>query len=166
SESSSKSSPLELSALITDAGWKIKVVILGQDPYHDDGQAEGLSFSVPVGITPPPSLKNIYKELSADKDITGFTIPTHGCLKKWTEEGVFLLNATLTVVAHKVNSHAKYGWQKFTDEVIKTISEKCSGVVFILWGNFAQKKEKLIDKSKHEIIKTAHPSPLSFVSTL
>ncbi|KAK3108246.1 hypothetical protein FSP39_004018 [Pinctada imbricata] len=141
---------------------KVKVVLLGQDPYHDDGQAMGLSFSVPVGIPPPPSLKNIYKELTTDKDIKNFTPPSHGCLEKWSEQGILLLNATLTVKAHQPNSHAKYGWQKFTDAVIKHISENSKErVVFLLWGGFAHKKEKLINKDRHSIIKTAHPSPLS-----
>lgn len=142
---------------------KVKVVILGQDPYHDDGQAMGMSFSVPVGKALPPSLKNMYKELVNDKKIKNFTdMPDTGCLEKWAERGVLLINATLTVEAHKPNSHAKYGWQKFTDNVIKIISDQCSGVVFVLWGNFAHKKEKLVDSTKHRIIKTAHPSPLSF----
>ncbi|OWF40480.1 uracil-DNA glycosylase-like [Mizuhopecten yessoensis] len=140
---------------------KVKVVILGQDPYHDDGQAMGMAFSVPPGVKPPPSLKNIYKELTNDDKIKKFTTPTHGNLEAWAKRGVFLLNATLTVEAHQPNSHAKYGWQKFTDKVIQIISENCSGVAFILWGNFAHKKESLIDGTKHTIIKTAHPSPLS-----
>lgn len=142
---------------------KVKVVILGQDPYHDDGQAMGLSFSVPDGIAKPPSLVNIYKELVNDKDIKNFTeVPKTGCIEKWAKQGVLLINATLTVEAHKANSHSKYGWQTFTDNVIKTISTECDGVVFVLWGNFAHKKEKLVDLSKHAVIKTAHPSPLSF----
>ncbi|XP_062518064.1 uracil-DNA glycosylase-like [Corticium candelabrum] len=138
---------------------KVKVVILGQDPYHDNGQAHGLSFSVPRGIKPPPSLKNIYKEL--EKDINGFVAPDHGCLEKWAQKGVLLLNATLTVEAHKANSHAKIGWQIFTDAIIRIINENCTGIVFILWGNFAQKKGKIIDTTKHKVINTAHPSPLS-----
>lgn len=142
---------------------KVKVVILGQDPYHNYDQAMGMSFSVPVGVALPPSLKNMYKELVNDKNIKNFTdMPATGCLEKWAERGVLLINATLTVEAHKPNSHAKYGWQKFTDNVIKIISDQCSGVVFVLWGNFAHKKEKLVDSTKHRIIKTAHPSPLSF----
>ncbi|KAL4221909.1 hypothetical protein ACF0H5_017962 [Mactra antiquata] len=141
---------------------KVKVVILGQDPYHNDGQAMGLSFSVPEGIPIPPSLKNIYKELYRDPNINGFVIPDHGNLVPWTQQGILLLNATLTVEAHRANSHAKLGWQIFTDSVIKCVSDWCSHVVFILWGGFAHKKEKLIDWTKHEIIKTAHPSPLSF----
>lgn len=137
----------------------VKVVILDQDPYHGEGQAHGLSFSVPKGVPPPPSLKNIYKELMTD--IPGFKTHEHGCLEKWAKQGVLLLNATLTVRAKEPNSHAKLGWQKFTDGVIKKISDKLSGVVFILWGGFAHKKEKLIDTSRHGIVKTAHPSPLS-----
>lgn len=141
---------------------KIKVVILGQDPYHDDGQAMGLSFSVPKGMKVPPSLVNIYKELIADPEIDGFITPDHGCLEKWAKDGVLLLNATLTVTAHQPNSHSKYGWQSLTDAIIGLVSETQQGVVFILWGGFAHKKEKLIDQKKHAVIKTAHPSPLSF----
>nr|XP_034309879.1 uracil-DNA glycosylase isoform X2 [Crassostrea gigas] len=141
---------------------KIKVVILGQDPYHDDGQAMGLSFAVPRGMKVPPSLKNIYKELNADPDIDGFVTPDHGCLEKWAKNGVLLLNATLTVKAHQPNSHSKYGWQSLTDAIIRLVSETQQGVVFILWGGFAHKKEKLIDQKKHGVIKTAHPSSLSF----
>ncbi|CAH1241224.1 UNG [Branchiostoma lanceolatum] len=138
---------------------KVKVVLLGQDPYHDVDQAHGLSFSVRPGVKIPPSLKNIYKELSSD--IPGFTAPDHGCLEKWAEEGVLLLNATLTVQAHKPNSHAKIGWQKFTDAAITVVSDHAQGVVFLLWGGFAQKKEKLVDTAKHRVVKTTHPSPLS-----
>ncbi|XP_021373253.1 uncharacterized protein LOC110463184 [Mizuhopecten yessoensis] len=141
---------------------EVKVVIVGQDPYHADGQAMGLAFSVPLGVEPPPSLKNIYKELTNDDEIKDFKTPTHGNLETWASRGVFLLNATLTTYANRSHSHAKYGWQKFTDRVIQIISENCSGVVFILWGNFAHEKESLIDKVKHTIIKTAHPSPLSY----
>lgn len=140
---------------------KVKVVILGQDPYHDNGQAMGLCFSVPKDIKTPPSLKNMYTELERDPQIAGFKAPDHGCLQKWAENGILLLNATLTVEAHQANSHAKFGWQKFTDAVIQAVSEQCSHVVFILWGGFAHKKEKLIDAKKHGIVKTAHPSPLS-----
>ncbi|OFX56790.1 MAG: uracil-DNA glycosylase [Bacteroidetes bacterium GWA2_30_7] len=137
---------------------KVKVVILGQDPYHGTGQAHGLCFSVPEGIKPPPSLVNIYKELNSDID---FQIPNHGNLKKWTEQGVLLLNATLTVRANQAGSHQNKGWEIFTDSVIKTISEKKNNVVFLLWGKYAQAKELLIDKSKHFILKAAHPSPFS-----
>lgn len=136
----------------------IKVVIIGQDPYHGPGQAHGLCFSVPKGIKPPPSLVNIFKELQQD---VGITIPNHGNLEKWANQGVLLLNATLTVKAHTAGSHQGKGWEVFTDNVIKTISEQKEGVVFLLWGRFAQNKEKIIDTSKHFILKSAHPSPLS-----
>lgn len=137
----------------------LKVVILGQDPYHNDGQAHGLSFSVPEGIAIPPSLRNIYSELATD--IPGFSIPKHGNLTKWAEQGVLLLNATLTVRAHEAGSHQKKGWEKFTDEIIKGISESTEHVVFILWGSYAIKKAALIDHSKHLILTAVHPSPLS-----
>ncbi|MGB7528506.1 uracil-DNA glycosylase [Sphingobacterium cellulitidis] len=138
---------------------KLKVVILGQDPYHNDGQAHGLSFSVPQGIAIPPSLRNIYTELVTD--IPGFRYPTHGDLTKWAEQGVLLLNATLTVRAHEAGSHQKKGWEYFTDEVIKSISEQSEHVVFMLWGSYAIKKSGLIDQSKHLILTAVHPSPLS-----
>ncbi|KAK6166371.1 hypothetical protein SNE40_023083 [Patella caerulea] len=138
---------------------QVKVVIIGQDPYHDDGQAMGLCFSVPKGIAVPPSLKNMYKEL--ETDIPGFKSPSHGDLTQWADRGVLLLNATLSVEAHTPNSHKDYGWQKFTDKIIQVINENCKNVVFILWGNFAQKKGKLIDAKKHTTIKSGHPSPLS-----
>lgn len=138
---------------------KVKVVILGQDPYHGVGQAHGLSFSVQKGVTIPPSLKNIYKELSSD--ILGFTIPTHGNLTKWADEGVLLLNATLTVRAHEAGSHQGKGWEIFTDKIISTLSEKREGIVFLLWGRYAQNKSALIDGSKHSILTAAHPSPFS-----
>ncbi len=138
---------------------KVKVVILGQDPYHGEHQAHGLSFSVQKGITPPPSLRNIYKELVTD--IPGFTVPSHGDLTEWAKQGVLLLNATLTVRANTAGSHQKRGWEEFTDHVIKTISDKKKGVIFILWGAYAQAKAALIDQTKHSIIKSVHPSPLS-----
>ncbi|CAB3403554.1 unnamed protein product [Caenorhabditis bovis] len=139
---------------------QISVVVIGQDPYHDDNQAHGLSFSVKKGVKPPPSLKNIYKELEAD--IEGFKRPDHGYLVGWAKQGVFMLNATLTVSAHEANSHAKIGWQTFTDAVISLISKQSQKpIVFLLWGGFAHKKEELIDTKKHVVIKTAHPSPLS-----
>ena len=138
---------------------KVKVVILGQDPYHGPNQAHGLSFSVQKGVQTPPSLQNIYKELATD--IPGFQIPKTGDLTEWAEQGVLLLNATLTVRAATAGSHQKKGWEKFTDTVIKTISDKKSGVVFILWGNYAQSKAELIDGNKHLIIKSTHPSPLA-----
>ena len=137
----------------------VKVVIIGQDPYHSENQAHGLSFSVQKGIGIPPSLRNVFKELATD--IPGFIIPSHGDLKEWAEQGVLLLNASLTVQAGRPGSHQKKGWEEFTDNVIKTISHKKSGVVFILWGAFAQAKADLIDKNKHHIIKSPHPSPFS-----
>jgi len=137
---------------------KVKVVILGQDPYHGPGQAHGLCFSVPHGIKPPPSLVNIYKELHSD---IGFTIPQHGNLETWAKQGVFLLNATLTVRAETAGSHQNKGWETFTDKVISLISERRENIVFVLWGRYAGAKELLIDKSKHLILKAAHPSPLS-----
>lgn len=149
---------------IFNAFWKtpfseLKVVVLGQDPYHGENQAHGLSFSVQKGITIPPSLRNIYKELTTD--IPGFATPGHGNLTEWAEQGVMLLNASLTVRAGTPGSHQKKGWEEFTDQVIKTISDKKQGVIFILWGAFAQAKAELIDKTKHYIIKSPHPSPFS-----
>lgn len=135
-----------------------KVVILGQDPYHGINQAEGLSFSVKEGIKQPPSLQNIFKELNAD---LGCAIPTNGSLVSWTEEGVLLLNTVLTVEAGKPASHKDYGWETFTDEVIKKINEKTTPVVFILWGSFARSKKNLITNRNHYIIESPHPSPFS-----
>ena len=138
---------------------KVKVVILGQDPYHNPGQAHGLSFSVPNGIKPPPSLVNIYKEIQKDVDIA---MPTgYGNLTKWAEQGVLLLNAILTVRANEPASHAKNGWMNFTDAVITKISDEKKGVIFLLWGKFAQEKQLLIDETKHFVLKAAHPSPFS-----
>jgi len=137
---------------------KVKVVIIGQDPYHGDGQAHGLCFSVPDGIKPPPSLVNIFKEINAD---LGLPVPVSGNLEKWADQGVLLLNATLTVCANQPGSHQNRGWENFTDTVIKKLSEKRENLVFILWGRYAQNKETLIDKSKHFILKAAHPSPFS-----
>ena len=137
---------------------KVKVVILGQDPYHGEGQAHGLCFSVPDGIAKPPSLVNIFKEIKDDLD---FPIPATGNLEKWADQGVLLLNATLTVRANLAGSHQKQGWENFTDATIKRLSDKRENLVFILWGKFAQNKEALIDKSKHLILKSAHPSPFS-----
>jgi uracil-DNA glycosylase len=136
----------------------LKVVILGQDPYHGAEQAHGLCFSVSQGIKPPPSLVNIFKEINAD---LGIAPPSHGNLEKWARQGVLLLNASLTVNAGEPNSHASYGWHKFTDAVIKKISDEKVGVVFLLWGRFAQEKEALIDTSKHFVLKAGHPSPFS-----
>lgn len=137
---------------------KVKVVILGQDPYHGPGQAMGLSFSVPAGVPHPPSLQNIFREVADDLDLP---IPISGDLTHWANQGVLLLNTTLTVEAHRANSHGNIGWHYFTDRVIQLISEKRQNVVFILWGSFAQNKVHLIDKSKHFILCAPHPSPLS-----
>lgn len=137
---------------------EVKVVILGQDPYHGPDQAHGLSFSVAPGVPKPPSLINMFKEIKAD---LGYPIPGSGNLEKWADQGVLLLNATLTVRAHTPGSHQKQGWEQFTDAVIKTISERKEGVVFLLWGAYAQAKEALIDTTKHHILKAPHPSPLS-----
>lgn len=135
-----------------------KVVILGQDPYHGDNQAEGLSFSVKEGINKPPSLQNIFKEL---KDDLGYEIPNNGSLVKWSEEGVLLLNTVLTVEANKAASHKDIGWETFTDKVIEKINKKNTPVVFILWGNFAKSKKRLITNPIHFIIESSHPSPFS-----
>lgn len=137
---------------------RVKVVILGQDPYHNPNQAHGLSFSVPVGQPIPPSLINIFKELRTD---LGISFPTHGNLEKWAEQGVLLLNATLTVRKNEPMSHSQCGWTVFTNAVISQISSKKKGVVFLLWGNSAQQKQLLIDETKHFVLKAAHPSPLS-----
>ena len=136
----------------------VKVVILGQDPYHGEGQAHGLCFSVQRGVKPPPSLVNIYKELEAD---LGISPPQHGCLENWAKQGVLLLNATLTVRANNPRSHFNKGWEKFTDVAIRKISEKQNNLVFLLWGNDAKLKESLIDSEKHLVLKAAHPSPFS-----
>lgn len=137
---------------------QVKVVILGQDPYHGAGQAHGLCFSVPQGIQKPPSLQNIFKEIYTD---IGITMPVSGNLEKWARQGVLLINATLTVRANQAGSHQGKGWEKFTDAVIKAISDNLKGVVFLLWGNYAQAKETIIDTTKHHILKAPHPSPLS-----
>ena len=137
---------------------KVRVVILGQDPYHGKGQAHGLCFSVPDGIQPPPSLVNIFKEI---RDDIGTPIPPTGNLERWADQGVLLINATLTVRSGQAGSHQNRGWEKFTDAVIQTISDRGDHVVFLLWGRFAQAKESLIDGSKHLVLKSAHPSPLS-----
>ena len=137
---------------------QVKVVILGQDPYHGLGQAHGLSFSVPDGIPAPPSLKNIFKEIETDLGICMSGYPN---LEKWARQGVLLLNAVLTVRSGEAASHSKIGWQEFTDAVIKYISDNCEGVVFMLWGNFARTKRDLIDHSRHHVLEAAHPSPLA-----
>jgi uracil-DNA glycosylase len=136
----------------------VKVVIIGQDPYHGEGQANGLCFSVSPGIPSPPSLKNIFKELNSDLSIP---IPNSGNLETWARQGVLLLNATMTVRANSPGSHQKKGWETFTDAVIKSISDNKTGIIFLLWGNFAQTKESLIDTNKHFVLKAAHPSPLA-----
>ena len=136
----------------------VKVVILGQDPYHGPGQAHGLSFSVPSGVPAPPSLKNIFKEIETD---LGVRMSGHPNLESWARQGVLLLNAVLTVRAAEAASHSRIGWQEFTDAVIKYISDNCEGVVFMLWGNFARGKSDLIDHSRHCVLEAAHPSPLA-----
>lgn len=138
---------------------QVKVVIIGQDPYHGFGQAHGLCFSVQKGVKVPPSLQNIYKELL--QDIDGFQIPSHGYLQKWAEQGVLMLNAMLTVRAKEPASHRKIGWENFTDATIKTVSDQTEHTVFLLWGRFAQNKAALIDSNKHLVLKAAHPSPFS-----
>lgn len=138
---------------------KVRVVILGQDPYHGPGQAEGLSFSVPHGVKLPPSLQNIYKEIESDTGIS--TAGRDGSLEHWAEQGVFLLNAVLTVRASEPTSHSKIGWTTFTDSVIKAISDHKEGVVFLLWGNYARSKRDLIDHQRHYVLEAAHPSPLA-----
>lgn len=137
---------------------EVKAVILGQDPYHGPGQAHGLCFSVRPGVAVPPSLRNITKELASD---LGVPAPKHGCLDSWADQGVLLLNTTLTVRAHQAASHQKHGWETFTDEVIRTVAAKDQRVVFILWGGAARRKKGLIDQTRHTVIESAHPSPLS-----
>ena len=137
---------------------KVKVVILGQDPYHGPGQAHGLSFSVPEGIPAPPSLKNIFKEIESDMGVRMSGYPN---LENWARQGVLLLNAVLTVRSGEAASHSKIGWEQFTDAVISYISDNCEGVVFMLWGNFARGKRELIDASRHCVLEAAHPSPLA-----
>lgn len=150
--------PLIFNAFNSTPFEEVKVVILGQDPYHGPGQAHGLCFSVPDGVKPPPSLVNIFKELQSD---IGMEMPAHGNLQAWTEQGVFLLNAILTVQARQPASHQKQGWEQFTDAVIRTLSDQREGLVFLLWGKFAGSKSDLIDGAKHHILKAPHPSPFS-----
>lgn len=138
---------------------QVKVVILGQDPYHGPNQAHGLCFSVLPGVPVPPSLVNMYKELA--QDITGFQIPQHGYLKSWADQGVLLLNTVLTVERGQAHSHAKLGWETFTDRVIAAVNEHRQGVVFLLWGAHAQKKGRIIDRQRHHVLTAPHPSPLS-----
>ena len=137
---------------------RVSVVILGQDPYHNPGQAHGLCFSVQPGVEPPPSLLNIYKELLRD---TGFTPPPHGCLEHWAQQGVLLLNAVLTVERSKPASHQGRGWERFTDRVVAQLNEERTALVFLLWGSHAQKKGQHIDRKRHLVLESPHPSPLS-----
>ncbi len=137
---------------------QVKVVVIGQDPYHGPGQAHGLCFSVKPGVPAPPSLKNIFKELERD---LGLPVPSHGCLQSWAEQGVLLLNATLTVEQGRAGAHQGQGWEAFTDRAIQVVNEHCSGVVFLLWGSYAQKKGQWVDPHKHHILTSPHPSPLS-----
>ncbi|HXS57328.1 MAG TPA: uracil-DNA glycosylase [Hanamia sp.] len=150
--------PLIFNAFYKTPFDKVKVVILGQDPYHNKGQAHGLSFSVPDGVPKPPSLLNIFKEL---RNNLGIEIPENGNLEKWAAQGVLLLNASLSVRQNEPGSHSKIGWLEFTDQVIKKISDDKEGIVFLLWGKFAQEKQALIDETKHFVLKAAHPSPFS-----
>lgn len=150
--------PEVFSALKLTPYEQVKVLLLGQDPYHDNNQAHGLCFSVRPGIKPPPSLVNIFKELHSD---VGFRVPNNGYLVPWAEQGILLLNAVLTVRAHSANSHKNHGWETFTDAIIRKVNEKSDPVVFVLWGGYAQKKRALIDASRHLIVQSAHPSPLS-----
>ena len=150
--------PLLFNAFYKTPFTKVKVVLLGQDPYHNPSQAHGLSFSVPDGIPKPPSLQNICKELKSD---LGLAPSANGSLEKWAEQGVMLLNASLTVRKNEPGSHSKIGWIEFIDAVIKKISDEKKGVVFLLWGKFAQDKQSLIDETKHHVLKAAHPSPFS-----
>jgi uracil-DNA glycosylase len=136
----------------------VRVVILGQDPYHGEGQAHGLCFSVQHGVRPPPSLLNIYKEIKND---LGLDPPNHGNLKSWADQGVLLLNSVLTVEAGKAASHQGRGWEKFTDAIVQLVNDQSNPVVFILWGSYAQKKAAFVDQSKHRVLKSVHPSPLS-----
>lgn len=150
--------PLIFSALNSTPLAQVKVVILGQDPYHGPGQAHGLCFSVQPGVAPPPSLQNIFKELKRDLNLP---IPQHGCLQHWAEQGVLLLNTSLTVEQGAAGSHAKAGWQHFTDRIIEVVSEQRAHLVFMLWGAHAQSKARLIDPTRHLLLKSVHPSPLS-----
>ena len=145
-------------ALNSTAFEDVKVIIIGQDPYHGPGQAHGLCFSVPQGLPIPPSLVNIFKELNND---VGCSAPEHGCLQAWAEQGVLLLNSILTVEHDRAASHAGQGWEQFTDQIIERLSTEREGLIFVLWGNYAQKKGKCIDEKKHLVIRSAHPSPLS-----
>ncbi len=145
-------------ALNTTPFEKVKVVILGQDPYHGPGQAHGLCFSVLPGVKFPPSLRNVFKQIQQELDIP---FPDHGCLQSWAEQGVLLLNATLTVEQAKAGSHQGKGWELFTDAIVHRLNEQCEGLVFLLWGSYAQKKGGFIDEQRHSVFKSPHPSPLS-----
>ena len=145
-------------ALKTTPVEQVNVLLLGQDPYHNDGQAHGLCFSVQPGVQPPPSLVNMFKELRTD---LGYPVPNNGYLQHWAEQGILMLNAVLTVRAHEANSHKGKGWERFTDAVIRKVNQKQDQVVFVLWGNYAQKKLALIDTTRHIVVQSAHPSPLS-----
>lgn len=137
---------------------QVKVVIIGQDPYHGPGQAHGLCFSVPAGVTPPPSLRNVFAELQRD---VGIQMPSHGNLEKWADQGVLLLNAILTVRARQAASHRGKGWEQFTDAAIQALNDQQQGIVFLLWGRYAQEKGRIIDPQRHHVLKAAHPSPLA-----
>lgn len=150
--------PLIFNALNSTPLDRVRVVILGQDPYHNPGQAHGLCFSVLPGVDPPPSLLNIYKELQRD---TGFVPPAHGYLQSWAEQGVLLLNAVLTVERAKAASHQGKGWERFTDRIVSILNERKEGLVFLLWGSYAQKKGQIISRKRHLVLESAHPSPLS-----
>ncbi|WP_229710262.1 uracil-DNA glycosylase [Halopseudomonas pertucinogena] len=150
--------PLIFNALNSTPLSKVKVVIIGQDPYHGPGQAHGLCFSVQPGVRPPPSLQNIYKEIHRD---LGYPIPSHGCLQSWAEQGVLLLNAVLTVTQGQAGAHANRGWERFTSRIIEILNSECEHLVFMLWGSYAQKKGQHIDTSRHCVLKSVHPSPLS-----
>jgi uracil-DNA glycosylase len=150
--------PLIFNALNSTPLGKVRVVILGQDPYHNPGQAHGLCFSVQPGVAPPPSLLNIYKELQRD---VGFVPPGHGCLQSWADQGILLLNAVLTVESFKAASHQGKGWERFTDRVVSVLNERKEGLVFLLWGSYAQKKGQFISRQRHLVLESAHPSPLS-----
>ena len=150
--------PLIFNALNSTPLSKVKVVIIGQDPYHGPGQAHGLCFSVQPGVRPPPSLQNIYKEIHRD---LGHPIPNHGCLQSWAEQGVLLLNAVLTVTQGQAGAHANRGWERFTSRIIEILNSECEHLVFMLWGSYAQKKGQHIDTSRHCVLKSVHPSPLS-----
>jgi len=150
--------PLMFNALNSTPFDKVKVVVLGQDPYHGPDQAHGLSFSVPAGVRIPPSLLNIYKEIERD---LALPIPNHGCLQSWADQGVLLLNATLSVQQANAGSHQKKGWEQFTDRIVALLNEQREGLVFLLWGSYAQKKGRIIDANRHCVLKSVHPSPLS-----